>query len=140
VPTPSIVKINNVDLTDVESVEFNYETPTLGGQLRNAKPRFGQITIERGATAHPTVALFALATNENGTKKIFGGNITIVDDAKKELYTVSFKDAFMEAWSMGQTEDHPLGKEILTIRVGWMQFFAGNANETVNFRKYPKTE
>ncbi|MDP9808299.1 hypothetical protein J2W42_001137 [Rhizobium tibeticum] len=138
-PTPSVVKINGIELTDVKSVEFNYETPTLGGQLHNAKPRFGQITIERGATAHPTVALFALATNENGTKKIFDGSITIVDDEKEELYSVSFKDAFMEAWSMGQTENSPLGRETLTLRVGWMQFFAGKANETVNFRKYPKT-
>lgn len=138
-PTPSVVKINGVELTDVESVEFNYETPTKGGHLLNARPKFGQIEIERGATAHPTVALFGLATNDDGTKKTFEGSITIVDDERQELYSVSFNDAFVEDWSMGQTENNPLGKETVTLRVGWMQFFAGTANETVNFRKYGKT-
>ncbi len=138
-PTPSVVKINGVELTDVASVEFNYETPTHGGHLGNARPKFGEISIERGATAHPTVALFGLATNEDGTKKTFEGNITIVDDEKQELYSVSFKDAFVEYWSMAQTEGRPLGRETLTLRAGWMQFFAGAANETVNIRKYGKT-
>ena len=135
-PTPSVVKINGVDPTDVVSVEFTYETPTDGGYLRSVKPDFGQIEIVRGATARPSVALFSLATNDDGTKKTFEGNITIIDDERKDLYSVAFKDAFVEYWSMGQTESDPIGKETLTLRVGWMQFFAGHANETVNFRNY----
>ncbi len=135
-PTPSIVKINGVELNDVMSVEFYYETPTDGGYLRNVRPQLGRIEIVRRATAHPTVALFDLATNEDGAVKIFGGSFTIVDAQDQELYSVTFGDAFMEAWSMAQPEADARGTETVVLRAASIQFFAGRANQQVNIRKY----
>jgi hypothetical protein len=136
VPTPSVVKIDNVVLTDVTSVEFYYETPTDGGYLRNVRPKLARVEIARRATANPNVKLFDLVTNGDGTKKVFAGSVTIRDDANEELYTVSFEQAFIEGWSMAQTESDALGTEMALLRAAKIKFSSGKANKEVDIRQY----
>ncbi len=135
-PTPSVVKIDRIELTDVTSVEFYYETPTEGGYLRNVRPKLVRVEITRRATANPTVKLFDLVTNKDGTKKVFDGSVTISDDEKEELYTVSLEQAFMEGWSMAQTESDALGTETAFLRAAKIKFSVGKANKEVDIRKY----
>jgi hypothetical protein len=135
-PTPSTVTIDGVDLTDVESVEFTYETPSDGGYLKSVRPDFGTIELVRSATGRATTKLFALATNNDGTKKTFDGKITLVDDKRADTYAVSFKNAFVEFWSIAQTDKDPKGRETVVLRVEELTFFAGAKNASVNFKDY----
>jgi hypothetical protein len=88
------------------------------------------------ATDNPTELLFALATNDDGTKKTFDGEITLVDNANQTTYSVSFNDAFIEQWSVGQTHANLRGRETVVLRVARLTFHAGTDNQSVNFEKY----
>jgi hypothetical protein len=136
-PTPSVVKIDGQNVPNVASLEFVYETPTTeSGQLRSAIPNFGLIELTRVATDEPMLHLFKLATNTDGTKKTFDGEINLVDTQNETTYAVTFKEAFVEEWSVGQTAANPRGIETVVLRVAELTFHAGSDNKSVNFKNY----
>jgi hypothetical protein len=135
-PTPSSVKIDNVPISDVTSVEFGYETPTESGYLTNAVPHYGTIELIRLATDAPLITFFKLATNEDGAKKTFDGEIQLVDSKKEPTYTAKFKNAFIERWSVSQTAKDARGQELIVLRTGELTFHAGPKNKSVNFENY----
>lgn len=138
-PTPSSVKIDEKSIPDVEWVEFTYETPTeQGGYLSNATPYFGLIKLKRLATNNPMADLFALATNNDGTQRKFNGEITLVDNENETTYSVSFKKAFVEQWTVRQTHSNLPGEETVVLRVEQLTFHAGSENESVDFKNYGK--
>ncbi len=138
-PKPSLVKIDGVEITQVTSVEFGYETPTdENGYFTTALPHYGKITLSRKATDDPLITLFKLATNQKGTKKTFVGEIKLVDTEDKPTYTAVFKNAFIEQWSLTQNAEDAPGNEVVVLRIGELTFHAGIANEKVDFKNYFK--
>ncbi|GEM_PF-2986187 len=118
----------SLNITNVYQLDIDLDIPIHeDGYLMDWKPKLPRMCIYRKATMDPTIELFGLATNDDGTKRPFDASVTISENKKagSEIYTIDLHSAFIEHWRMNHSQSNLDGVEVIIIRAKEITYTAG---------------
>ncbi len=120
------VTIGGVELTNVQSVSVDIETPADGRGVYREPTFAATVVIERNASDVCIVDIFRMATNEDGRKvMITSGALDFHSDDYEHDYSFEIMKAFVSSWELVNPEvPNAPTMERFELRVGELKFNA----------------